>query len=263
MQSITLTPLASGSKGNVSLLSWGSERKYHALIDCGLPIRTVKKLLEELDVDPTSLSAIIVTHEHGDHIRGVGPFARRYNLPVYMSAGTQKTHNLDRVFIKNFSIHETFDIEGLILAPFPIPHDARETCAFTLHLKDHPNKRMGYLTDCGHITPHIVEKLTGVEALALEANHCPDMLREGPYPSSLKQRVGGSYGHLANHQTADLLKHIHPSLKDVRLMHLSEKNNTPEEAIRVCKQYLPEHINISVAHQHISSEQLILTIEES
>lgn len=258
---ITLTPLASGSKGNVSLLTWNE--KFHALIDCGLPIRNVKKLLEDQGVDPASLSAIIVTHEHGDHIRGVGPFARRYNLPVYMSAGTQKHHNLEHVFIKNFSIHDDFEIDGLTVSPFPVPHDARETCAFTMHLNDYPEKRMGYLTDCGHITPHIVEKLKGVEVIALEANHCPEMLRVGPYPPSLRQRVGGSYGHLANQQTADLLKHIHPTLKDIRLMHLSEKNNTPEEAIRVCKTELPDHVNISVAAQHNSSDTLTLHIDES
>lgn len=260
MHSISLTPLASGSKGNVSLLSWGAERKFHALIDCGLPTRNIKRLLEDVDVDPTSLSAIIITHEHGDHIRGAGPFARKFNLPVYISQGTQKHHNFEHVFVKNFSVHEPFELDGLVISPFPVPHDARETCAFTWHLTNYPEKRMGYLTDCGHVTPHIVEQLKGVEVIALEANHCPDMLREGPYPPSLKQRVGGSYGHLANHQTADLLKHIHPTLKDIRLMHLSEKNNTAEEAIRVCKEVLPEHVNVSVAAQHTFSERLELLI---
>ena len=260
IKSITLTPLASGSKGNLSLLTWNEN--FHALIDCGLTVKNVKKLLQEQGVEPTQLSAIIVTHEHADHIRGVGPLARKYNLPVYLSAGTQKTYNLEHVAIRTFSIHEPFEIEGLMVCPFPIPHDARETCAFTMHLVDHPTKRMGYLTDCGHITPFVVEKLKGVEVLALEANHCPDMLSVGPYPPSLKQRVGGAYGHLSNQQAADLLKHIHPTLKDIRLMHMSEKNNTIEEALKVCRTQVPEHIPMSVAAQHTFSERLVLKIEE-
>ena len=257
---LTLTPLASGSKGNATLLSWND--RYHALIDCGIGIRAIEKKLAEQGLEPTQLCALIVTHEHGDHIAGVGPLARKYNLPVYLSQGTAKvsgkTLKLGKAQTHIFCIHTPFSLEGgLTCTPFPVPHDARENCAFTFKL-DGLSEQMGYLTDCGHITPHIITMLQEVSALAIEANHCPEMLRKGPYPAALKQRVGGFYGHLANEQTAELLRVLRDNLKSVRLMHLSEQNNSPKKALDICKASLNDDTEIIAASQEICVSPLIL-----
>ncbi|MFT7144150.1 MAG: phosphoribosyl 1,2-cyclic phosphodiesterase [bacterium] len=227
-----LTPLASGSKGNCTLLTWHGNN--HALIDCGITTKALEKALESQGIEPTQISAIIVTHEHGDHISGVAPLARKYNIATYMTKGTARFADLKKVPVRYFNLQSTFDIDGLTFTPFPVPHDARETCAFTFHITNEPEHKMGYLTDCGHVTPHIEKMLKGVKALAIEANHCRDMLQAGPYPYSLKKRVMGNQGHLSNEQTAALLKTLAPSLKKVHLMHLSEENNCKEKAKRIC-----------------------------
>lgn len=244
-----LTPLASGSKGNATLLTWKGNT--HALIDCGLRTKMIEKLLAEKGLEPTQLSAIIVTHEHGDHISGVAPLARKYNIPTYMTKGTAKFADLKNVPLRHFNAHTAFDIEGMVFTPFPVPHDARETCAFTFHEVEKPHHKMGYLTDCGHVTPHIEQMLEGVKALAIEANHCRDMLQKGPYPYALKQRVMGKHGHLSNEQTASLLTKLASTLKKVHLMHLSEENNCPKKAKNICLNALNVHnVEMVVATQN-------------
>jgi phosphoribosyl 1,2-cyclic phosphodiesterase len=256
MSLIKMTPLASGSKGNATLLSWGENN--HALIDCGIRIKPMEEALKKQGIEASDLDAIIVTHEHGDHISGVSPFSRKHGTPIFMSRGTSKKADHKGVVITTFNIHESFAICGLQVNPFPVPHDARETCAFTFNLENMPEKRIGYLTDCGHITPHVKEMLSGISVLALEANHCPDMLHGGPYPQSLKARVGGMYGHLSNQQTASLLRYLKEDLVEVRLMHISENNNSPERALEICKEALHPHTNIIAARQDAAVDALIL-----
>ncbi len=234
MSTITLTPLASGSKGNANLLTWGKNQDKHLLIDCGIRIKAIEKTLLMQGLEATQLSAIIVTHAHADHISGVAPLARKYNIPTFMTKGTAKFADLKGVPLAHYGIDQPFELEGLHIHPFTVPHDARETAAFTFHETETPDKKMGYLTDCGHITPHIETMLTGVQALAVEANHCRDMLMNGPYPYSLKKRVSGDLGHLSNEQTAQLLGKLSQALKKVHLLHLSEENNCPIKAKNIC-----------------------------
>lgn len=252
---LKLTPLASGSKGNASLLSW---KDSHMLIDCGINNKALTAALEKVNLSPSDLEGIVVTHEHADHIGGVRTVCKKHGIPAYLSEGTLKHFDASGLDVVTFDIHEAFEVNDLTLSPFPIPHDARETCAFTFHLNEAPEKRMGYLTDCGHVTPYIVERLKGCSSLALEANHCPDMLREGPYPPSLKLRVGGGYGHLSNGQAADLLERLKDDLSEVCLMHLSEKNNSEAKALEICRSALPEHIKLRAATQNEPAEALVL-----
>ncbi len=219
--------LGSGSRGNATLIEAGGTR---LLIDCGFSARETERRLSRLGVAAETLDAVLVTHEHGDHIRGVGAMARRYQLPVWMSDGTRRNHRCGKLpDLNSFSSHQApFMIGDIRVAPFPVPHDARETVQFTF---DANQLKFGMLTDSGAVTPHIVELLQGCDALILECNHDPIMLAEGPYPPPLQARVSGQLGHLSNQQAADLLCRIdHGRLSHLMAAHLSEKNNRPQLA---------------------------------
>ncbi len=214
--------LGSGSRGNATLVEEGSTT---LLIDCGFSSRETKRRLARLGKLPEDLTAILVTHEHADHIGGVGAMARRYKLPVWMSHGTRLQHSCGELpRVECFNSHQAFAIDEISIEAFPVPHDAREPCQFVFGNGRH---RLGLLTDCGSITVHIQDKLSGCDALLLECNHDSDMLQNGPYPFSLKQRVAGQLGHLSNAQAAGLLRDIDLSgLRHIVAMHLSEQNNS-------------------------------------
>jgi phosphoribosyl 1,2-cyclic phosphodiesterase len=225
--SLRFASLGSGSRGNATLIQTASTT---VLVDCGYPARELGRRCELLGVDPIGIDAILVTHEHGDHIRGVGPVARKYRLPVWMTHGTSRAHDCGELPQRRlFGSHEgPFRIGDLDVTPVPVPHDAREPCQFTFVSGE---VRLGLVTDLGSITPVLINALNGVDALLLECNHDPQMLAEGPYPPSLQARVGGNYGHLSNQQAAELLSRIdHGRLRHLVAAHLSEKNNTPELA---------------------------------
>jgi phosphoribosyl 1,2-cyclic phosphodiesterase len=218
--------LGSGSKGNATLLEVGDTR---ILLDCGFSVREVERRLERLAQTGKDLQGILVTHEHSDHIRGVGALSRKYQLPVWLTAGTLRSCS-DPSFHQTHIIHahEAFEINGLFVEPFPVPHDASEPCQFVF---SDGERRLGILTDTGSLTPHIERTLSGIHGLLLECNYDPDMLENGPYPPSLKRRVGGRYGHLANDQAASLLQRLDlDQLECLIAMHVSEKNNTAELA---------------------------------
>jgi phosphoribosyl 1,2-cyclic phosphodiesterase len=227
--SFRFASLGSGSRGNATLVEAGGTR---VLVDCGYAAREFVARCERLDFDPGSLSAILVTHEHGDHMRGVGAVARRFGTPVWMSHGTWYAANFGAIASLNlFSGHAgDLTIGDLAITPVPVPHDAREPTQFVF---THQGAKLGMLTDLGSITPRVVAAFDGVDALLLECNHDPDMLANGPYPPSLRSRVGGGYGHLNNGQAADFLRRIdHCRLRHLVAAHLSEKNNSPDLARR-------------------------------
>lgn len=220
--------LGSGSKGNATLIEADGTR---LLLDCGFSVSELERRLARLDLDPAALSAIVVTHEHADHIGGVARLSRKYRLPVWLTVGTLNAAR-DRDFhdVECFHAHDVFAIDGIELHPFPVPHDAREPCQFVF---SDGQWRLGVLTDTGHITPHIQRSLDGCDALLLECNYDPAMLAAGPYPPALKQRVGGGLGHLANTQAGELLGRIDIArLRHLIGMHVSENNNTVELAHR-------------------------------
>jgi len=225
--------LGSGSRGNATLIEAGETS---VLLDCGFAAREFLSRCNRLAFDPTKLTAIMVTHEHGDHTRGVGAVARRLGLPVWMTHGTWRAADFGAIADLNlFPGHGGgFDLGELRITPVPVPHDAREPIQFIF---GHAGTRLGILTDLGSITPRVVESFDGVDALLLECNHDLEMLRDGPYPPSVQARVGGRYGHLNNAQAADFLRRIdHTRLRHLVAGHLSEQNNSPELARRALAQ---------------------------
>jgi len=218
--------LGSGSRGNATVVEVGTTR---VLVDCGFSVAETERRLARLGLAPSDLQAILVTHEHNDHVSGVGPLARRHRIPVWMTAGTGKAWRGGEVpSLHLFTGHEPFAIGDLRVSPYPVPHDAREPSQF---LFDDGNRRLGVLTDTGCSTAHIEASLTGADALLLECNHDAAMLAAGPYPPSLKQRVGGRLGHLSNDQSAGLLARLDVSrLQHLAVAHLSEQNNSPDLA---------------------------------
>jgi phosphoribosyl 1,2-cyclic phosphodiesterase len=213
--------LASGSRGNASLVEFGSTL---LMIDCGLPLKIVEERLLAVGREPRDVTALLVTHEHSDHAQGVASFARRYNTPLWMTPGTASAIR-GLVNVTTLSCHRELEIGEMRLQPYPVPHDAREPCHFVFLAG---GKRLGVLTDAGHVTPHMVERLAPCDAVAVEANHDLDSLQRGPYPDSLKARVASRFGHLNNSQTTELLGRLDRSrLQWVMGLHLSEQNNTP------------------------------------
>ncbi|MEJ6655908.1 MAG: MBL fold metallo-hydrolase, partial [Pseudomonas sp.] len=218
--------LGSGSRGNATLIEHGRTR---LLVDCGFSLRATEQRLAAAGLSPRQLTAILVTHEHSDHIKGVERLATRYSLPVYMTAGTYLGMGDTALPVELIHFGQDLVIGDIRVTPVPVPHDAREPCQFIFDSGCH---RLGVLTDTGMITPLITEMYSGLDALFLEANYDPMMLANGPYPPFLRARVGGSLGHLSNQQAAGLLEAIDMSaLKHVAIAHISEKNNRPELAL--------------------------------
>lgn len=218
--------LGSGSRGNATLIGAGDTL---VLVDCGFSCKETERRMARLDRSPEQLSAVLVTHEHGDHIRGVPVLARKYGLPVWLTRGThlllQDDGSLDIHYIDGNSRQALGDLE---VHPYTVPHDAREPCQFVFTDGAH---RLGVLTDTGRVTAHIRASLDACDALLLECNHDTVMLENGPYSSHLKQRVGGPLGHLSNSQSAALLSEIDTSrLQHIVAAHLSEQNNQPDLA---------------------------------
>lgn len=239
--------LGSGSRGNALLVQSGNTC---IMIDNGFSVREVEKRLAGLAIDAKSIDAILVTHEHSDHINGVGALARKYQLAVYATRGTLGCDRLGELPETNtINSHTAFSIGDIHIEPFPVPHDASEPCQFVISDGD---RRLGILTDTGSSTPHIEEKLSGCDALILECNHDVTMLEQGDYPFSVKVRVAGDYGHLNNEQAGGLLQRIDTSgLQHIIAAHISEKHNTQALARRTLSNALHCQADwISVADQH-------------
>lgn len=219
---LRLASLGSGSKGNGTLVEAGSTC---VLVDCGFSIRDTEARLARLGRTPADLSAVLVTHEHSDHGRGVVPLARKYGIPVMLTAGTARALGPEGLRdVRLISAHEAFILGALQVTPVAVPHDAREPVQFVF---SSGGRRLGVLTDLGSITPHVVASFSQCDGLLLEANHDPEMLARGPYPPALKRRVGGDWGHLSNGQCAQLLARVERQRLQVLILgHISQHNNT-------------------------------------
>jgi phosphoribosyl 1,2-cyclic phosphodiesterase len=241
--------LGSGSEGNGLLVEAGATR---VLIDCGFGIRDAVARLARIGVSPESINAIIVTHEHSDHVGGVAAFAARYQTPVWLTFGTLSTvserfADLPRVY--GFDTHDAFAIDAIEVRPFPVPHDAREPVQFVC---SDGRWRLGVLTDLGVSTAHVEASLSGCDALVLECNHDAGMLANGDYPYALKQRIASRFGHLDNEAAAGLLSRLDNSkLKHVFAAHLSQHNNMPDLARAALAAALGCSLDwIGIADQH-------------
>lgn len=233
---MTICVLASGSKGNSIYIEEGHTR---ILIDAGLSGREISRRLEEVEVDPTALSALIVSHEHSDHVRGVGVLARRLGVTVF---GTAKTlEAMAGSFrggedLRTFRSDESFQVDGLRIRAFSTSHDAVDPVGFRIRGR---HAIVAVATDLGFVSHLIRHQLQGADLAILEANHDETMLMEGPYPWELKQRVRSRRGHLSNREAGELLaKLAQDGLRRGILAHLSEQNNTPDLALDTVREML-------------------------
>jgi phosphoribosyl 1,2-cyclic phosphodiesterase len=222
--------LGSGSSGNAMVVEAGTTR---LMLDCGFSLRECERRLDRLGLTAGMLNAILVTHEHGDHMQGVARLACKYGLPVHLAHGAFRVMQAledELPEVRLIDSHVAFEIGDLEIRPFPVPHDAQEPVQYVFGEGVHT---LGVLTDAGHVTAHMIETLSGLSALVLECNHDTDMLLAGSYPEPLKRRILGRFGHLDNGASADLLAGLDSSrLRHLIAAHLSEKNNRPELARR-------------------------------
>ena len=221
--------LGSGSEGNALVVQAG---RTCVMMDCGFSLGETASRLARLGLSPENINGIVVTHEHGDHIDGVARLSRKYAIPVWLTHGTrlaQREALAGLQALTEINPHHAFAIGDLQIQPYAVPHDAVEPVQYVF---GDGARRLGVLTDVGGSTPHIEATLNGCDALVLECNHDPGMLANGDYPWSLKQRVGGRYGHLSNEDAAALLARLDQRrLQHVVAAHLSSKNNTHDLAV--------------------------------
>jgi len=231
---IRFASLGSGSRGNCLVVHSGQTL---VMVDCGFSVSETERRLARLSLTPEDIDAVLITHEHSDHVGSAAAFSRRHHKSVWLTAGTYDAlRDTDFHALRIIHAHEPLDLGDLHIDPYPVPHDAREPCQF---LFSDGARRLGLLTDAGSVTPHMRRLLDGCDALLLECNHDTAMLAAGPYPESLKRRVGGDLGHLANTQAEALLAELDTSrLNHLLAMHVSEKNNTETLALEALSRAL-------------------------
>ena len=225
--------LASGSKGNALFIETGESR---VLLDAGLSLRGLKERLAAIQVDATQLDVILVSHEHSDHCRGLGPIARGLKLPVCIDPAslTALGNKLGPLpSVREFAAGDVIDFRDLRIETIPLTHDAAATAGFVIESRE---GRIGVATDLGIATRLVVQRLQRCRALVIEFNHDETLLRDGPYPWHLKQRIRSQHGHLSNTAGAELLDALlWEGLEAVFLGHLSETNNTPQHALHAAR----------------------------
>ncbi len=254
-----LCSIASGSSGNCIYV--GSDAT-HLLIDVGISGKKAETGLNSLDIAPKDLDGILITHEHADHIAGIGVLARKYGIPIYATSGTieaikccSNVGSIDEELFVEVQADKKLTVKDLVINPMRISHDAADPVAYRV---SYGSKKVAVCTDLGIFNDYTVECLKGMDALLLEANHDVNMLQVGPYPYYLKQRILGERGHLSNENSGRLLSRIlHDNLSTIVLGHLSKDNNLPElayEAVRMeitlgDNPYKAEDFEIQVANR--------------
>lgn len=248
--------LASGSSGNCTLVEGSRGR---VLIDCGLSARAAATRLRQVGCEPRSIDAVVVTHEHSDHVAGAPLFSRRFGATIFTSAVTAAAAGIAANTVAGLAPMEAglpFAIGDLMLRPFSVPHDAADNVGLVVECE---GTRLGYATDLGHLTSLVTERLRECDLLVTEANHDAEMLKNGPYPWSVKQRILSRHGHLSNEEMIDLISRVAaPRTRKILLAHLSETNNRPELALEACRRGLESAgrsgVEIEVARQREVSE---------
>ena len=259
--------LSSSSKANSVYVRSGETR---VLFDCGLSAKKTVERLTSIDVDPESINAIVVSHEHGDHVRGIKAFVKKFGIPVFANRLTAKAAGLrTECFPGDCFIFDTsneFIVGDLKIEPIPISHDAAEPVSFCIRDSSYG---LGIVTDLGYVTDSVREALRGLDGLVLETNHDPDLLYEAPYPESIKQRIRGRLGHLSNCEAASLLFEISQRdldrLQVVVAAHISEKSNYEElaiEALRSAWQSSSRSPNVLAASAYFPTDVLSLIEDE-
>lgn len=250
-----VTVLASGSKGNCTYIEGDSGA---LLIDAGLSAKEIFRRIEEAKGSKDLVKAILLTHEHSDHMKGVDVLARKLDIPVYATQGTlwqfeEKRRSDKEVRLNPCRKNEVMNIEGFEVTAFSTHHDACDPCGFLI---GEDGERVAYCTDTGKVTESMMEYLKRSEVLILESNHCPEMLENGPYPRFLKERIRDeNRGHLSNNTASECLKILRKEIDSAILAHLSEENNTPEKALENASEVMHGDccIQVGIAHQHVIS----------
>lgn len=231
-----MVPLGSGSQGNATLVEFEQAR---LLVDAGLSARALTARLKAVGVAAGEIDAILLSHEHQDHARGAETFSMKHGVPVICSTETLEAMDLSPIHFASWiplAEGEPQRLGRVRVEAFPVPHDAARPVGFVVAAD---GVRVGIATDLGHATTVVLERLRGCDVVMIESNHDPLLLRDGPYPLYLKQRVAGRMGHLSNPEAAAVLKHtVSGNCRAVVLAHLSERNNTPELASRTAKRAL-------------------------
>jgi len=240
---VSVSMLASGSRGNCAIVASASTK---ILVDAGISCRETFKRMKTLGEDPHSLSAILITHEHSDHIYGLATLAKKLSIPVFMTGATHqqwaramRNEKGERPQLEKFERFESghrFQVGDIEVKPFTIPHDAADPVGFTFRAE---GIKVGFVTDLGYVPASVRDHLRGCDVLVMESNHDLEMLRVGPYPWAVKQRVMSRVGHLSNVALADyFINDYDNSATFVVLAHLSEQNNHPELARREAEKAL-------------------------
>lgn len=236
--------LYSGSTGNSLYVQTDNSK---ILIDAGESCKKIEEGLADINVDVNSLDAILVTHEHSDHIKGLGTLSKKHNIPVFANKNTwnsmeEQKNKILAENIKTFNTNEIFQIGDLSITPFSIPHDAADPCGFNI---TNGNQKISIATDLGHITEDILYHLENSSFIMLESNYDPEILKCSSYPYLLKRRISGPDGHLSNELAGKIISHlINSGLKQAMLGHLSKENNFPELAYKtVVEKILENHSN--------------------
>lgn len=235
MKNFAIYPLKSGSKGNSYIIT---NKKTNLLVDCGISAKGLLQSLLPLGISPKEINAAVITHEHGDHIKGIGTSARKYGFPVYATLETwramwRQVAPLNDELIKIISPDESFFLNDIKAVAYPTSHDAANPLGYAFFYE---NKKISVTTDTGYITDKIFAAASGSDIAVIEANHDENMLLMGKYPYNLKQRIKSDLGHLSNEAAGDFAaKLIKSGTKKIILGHLSEENNTPELALLAVK----------------------------
>ena len=233
--------LYSGSIGNCLLVQTD---KTNILIDAGVSQKKINEALSSLNLSLEDIDAILITHEHSDHIQSIGSISKKYNIPVYTNQETldnmpKQKEKIEIANQKLFTINNKFKINDLQILPFEIPHDAANPCGFNIF---HQSKKISIATDIGHMNDDLLNKLHKSDFIMLEANYDPEVLKYSPYPYKLKQRIAGQYGHLSNATAGKTIGHLVSSgLNQAMLGHLSKENNFPELAYQTVTEELKNH----------------------
>lgn len=249
---LKLIPLFSSSKGNCTYIENDTTS---LLVDIGISCKRLVNKLNEFNINPESIEGILITHEHSDHIKGIKVFANKYHIPVYSTEKTwqylETNLSLPQELIRTFVPNYTFKIGDIKVQPFNIPHDAIDPCGFSFYSG---NEKVTVATDLGCVNDYLISNMMQSNSILLESNHDVNMLKTGPYPWSLKQRIIGNYGHLSNETSAKVVEILAKNgTKNFFLGHLSEDNNFPELAketiyshLKMCNIDL-NNLNINIA----------------
>ena len=238
--------LYSGSSGNSLYVE---TEKTKVLIDCGVSCKKVEEALNSMQVEPTSIDGILITHEHSDHVKGLGTFSKKFDVPIYANQETldnmeAQTSKIAEKNINHFKVKDKFCIGDLEIKPFSISHDAANPCGFNI-FKD--NKKISIATDIGQMDTKTIKNLEDSIFVLLEANYDPNILKCSRYPFQLKRRIAGPMGHLPNEQAGKTISYLMNSgLQEAMLGHLSKENNFPELAYKTVIEELMSNNNSSI-----------------